>query len=163
MIKRILSLVILLSFIVTGIAFSAQIPDVTQPASGPEKWQMSVFNNSGAALDDGDLVIWDVGSSTGDDDMYVTTSTTAGTGPIAGVVEGSIAIASTGSITVYGVTNVDTDGGGVTGAGTNMTVGSQTGTATTIGSRTNAHLLGVSVAATASNSTQIFVNPGYAK
>ncbi len=71
--------------------------------------KIPVFNNSGVALDTGDVVIWDVGSSTGDNDLYVTTTTTSNTGLVAGVVSSAIGISSSGSIIVYGFAECDID------------------------------------------------------
>lgn len=154
---RNLSLALLLSFVIAGFAFSAQIPDITQPKTGPEAWSMSVYNNSGAALDAGDIVIWDIDSSTGDNDMYVTTTTTPGTGPIAGVVKRAIGIAEEGSIVIYGVTSVDTVGS-ISGVGSPITTSGTIGSATSV-SGAGIHTLGHSLATTSSGSTQVFVNP----
>lgn len=157
---KLFSLAILLSFVVIGFAFAAQIPDITQPSTGNESWSMQVHNNSGAALDDGDVVIWDIDSSTGDDDMYITTTSTKGTGPIAGVVKGSIAIGDVGTIVVYGYATVDTVGAGEAGGrGTPMTTSGTTGSVTTDAAAGN-YILGDSVVATSSGSTIVFVNPG---
>lgn len=156
---KILSLAILLSFVMTGLAFSAQIPDITQPSTGNEAWNMQVFNNSGAVLDAGDVVIWDIDSSTGDEFMYVDTTETAGTGPIAGVVLDTIGISSTGTITVYGYAVVDTQpGNGATGPGTPMTTSGTTGDARSDVSATH-RILGYSLVATSSGSTIVFVVP----
>ncbi len=157
---KILSLAILLSFAVTGLAFSAQIPDITQPTTGNEAWNMQVFNNSGAALDAGDVVIWDIDSSTNDEFMYVDTTETAGTGPIAGVVLDTIGISETGTITVYGYATVDTAPRTVTGRGTAMTTSATTGSAQAIVfGAGETYVLGHSLVATSSGSTIVFVNP----
>ena len=69
---------------------------------------VSVYNNSGSDLDEGDVVVWQVGSATGDNDLYVTTTTTADTGLVAGVVmKDGIATASVGDIIVYGLAQCD--------------------------------------------------------
>jgi len=106
--KKILSLVAIL---VLGIAtvsyafFGAADPKTTDGAANVK---IPVYNNSGSALDEGDVVVWDIGSSTGDNDLYVTTTTTANTGLVAGVVsEAGIAAASNGSIIVYGLAKCD--------------------------------------------------------
>ena len=64
----------LLCLFVTSSASAANIPLVTSPSDGGEKWLMNVYNNSGSALDEGDIVVWDIDASTGDDYMYVTTA-----------------------------------------------------------------------------------------
>lgn len=159
---KILSLAVLLSFVMIGFAFSAQIPDVTQPQAGSEKWSMSVFNNSSSALDDGDIVIWDIDSSTGDAFMYVNTTATANTGPIAGVVQGAISAKSVGSITIYGLDTVDVISTfSSSGPGQVITTSGTTGSGQAGGS-TSDYIVGhlqqsVTLGA---GSAVIFVNPG---
>lgn len=84
------------------------------PTNGPAAIHVPAYNNSGSALDQGDVVIWDIDASTGDDDFYVTTTTTAETSLVAGVVgSGGCAAASSCSIVVWGIAQCDTDAGGV--------------------------------------------------
>lgn len=65
-----------------------------------------------AALDAGDVVVWDIGASTGDNDAWVATTTTANTGLVAGVVwPNAISAASTGTIVIYGMAECDTKSG----------------------------------------------------
>lgn|SRR3990167_4378570 len=105
--RKLLSLVLAL-LLMSGVAFAASIPQSEDPVAGPAVWTVPVYNNSGAILDIGDVVVWDIGSSTGDDDNYVTTTTTADTALVAGVVYPSdIAIGGTGTIAVKGVVQVD--------------------------------------------------------
>ena len=76
--------------------------------------KIPVYNFSSSALGEGDVVVWDVGNSTGDNDLYVNTTTTASTALVAGVVsQGGIAAKSAGSIIVYGLAQCDV---GVSGA-----------------------------------------------
>lgn len=107
--KRILVITAILAL---GIAFNAQawIRGINpQSADGQGAVVMPVYNNSGGALDEGDVVVWDIGSSTGDNDIYVTTTTTANTGLVAGVVtEAGCATASACSIIVFGPAQCDT-------------------------------------------------------
>jgi hypothetical protein len=85
--------------------FGIADPKTTEGAANVK---IPVYNNSGSALDEGDVVIWQVGSSTGDNDLYVTTTSTANTGLVAGVVaQGGIASASSGVIIVYGLAQCD--------------------------------------------------------
>lgn len=92
-----------------GVSHAANIPGAVDPKGGPEVWTVPVYNNSGGTLDVGDVVIWDIVSSTGDNDNYVTTTTTADyTGPVAGVVyPADIAAGDSGTIAIYGVVQVD--------------------------------------------------------
>jgi len=78
-------------------------------ADGASNVKIPVYNNSGGALDVGDVVVWQIGSATGDDDLYVTTTTTANTGLVAGVVGQTIATASVGSVITYGFAECDID------------------------------------------------------
>ena len=106
--KKLLFLVLALLLGLSTSVFARECSQSPEPQNGgPENCVTSVYNNSGAALDDGDVVIWDIEQSTGDNDNWVTTTTTGDTFLVAGVVEGSIAIGDSGTITVYGVTNVD--------------------------------------------------------
>lgn len=102
-------LVCLLSLLlISGVAYGASIPNAVNPKDGPEIWLTEVYNNSGSALDAGDVVVWDIGSSTGDDDNYVTTSTTADTMLVAGVVyPAGIAASASGSIAIKGIVDCD--------------------------------------------------------
>lgn len=111
--KKLLFLVLALLLGLSTSVFALECSQSPEPQNGgPENCVTSVYNNSGSALDDGDVVVWDVGSSTGDNDNWVTTTTTADTYLVAGVVEGTIAIGDSGFITVKGVTNVDTQAAG---------------------------------------------------
>jgi hypothetical protein len=63
---------------------------------------------SASALDVGDVVVWAIGDSTGDNDNYVATTTTANTYIVAGVVyPAAIAAGEVGSIAVRGPVQVD--------------------------------------------------------
>jgi len=82
----------------TGLVQAQQAVD---PMAGPEVWVTSVYNNSGTALSSGDIVVWNISSSTGDNDNYITTTTTEDTVLVAGIVyPESIGIGKTGSIAV---------------------------------------------------------------
>ena len=84
--KKILSIVfaILLVVSITGVAISHQAT-----------YQAKVTNEGGstitvpvyaaAALDAGDVLVWAIADSTGDNDMWVATTTTADTGTVAGI------------------------------------------------------------------------------
>ena len=106
--KKLLFLVLTL-LLLSGVSFAASIPEGVDATTGPELWLTVVYNNSSNALDVGDVVIWDMDASTGDNDNYVNTTTTANyTGAIAGVVYPSaISAASVGSIVIRGPVAVD--------------------------------------------------------
>ena len=88
--------------------FAANIPDVEDPKDGPAVWLMPVYNNSGGTLDVGDVVVWDTDASTGDNDNYVNTTTTADTYIVAGVIyPADITAGNSGTIAIRGVVQVD--------------------------------------------------------
>jgi len=95
---------------------------------GAANVKVPVYNNSGGALTEGAVVVWQIGSSTGDNDLYVTTTTTADTALVAGVVaQGGIASASSGAIVVYGMAQCDTGANSV-GDGGQLCTSTQAGT-----------------------------------
>jgi hypothetical protein len=89
-------------------AFATGIQTAVEPKSGgPIVWTESVYNASNTDFDAGDVVVWTIGDSTGDNDLWVTTNTTttaAANNLVAGVVY-PVAIASgdIGSIAVWGI------------------------------------------------------------
>lgn len=146
-----------------GVAFSvhaANIPTVTSPSDSGERWLMNVYNNSGAALDDGDIVIWDIDASTGDDYMYVDTIETQDTGPIAGVVNGSISTAEVGQIVIYGQKDVDLAGIRNGGIGVTVTTSTTTGSGEPIGGAKYYVGFLMETVAKGTSSASIMVNPG---
>ena len=94
--------------------YAISIPDTEQiiNASGEEAvWLMGVYNNEGATLDAGDVVVWDIASSTGDNDYYVKKVSETDTFMVAGIVYGKdIASSSNGVIAVKGIVDVDVTG-----------------------------------------------------
>jgi len=99
----VLSLAILL---VAGLVYAANIPEYVKGDDGPEVWLTEVY--SAGAQDAGNVVIWAIDDSTGDNDNYVETTTTAETFNIAGVVYPiAIAAGDTGTIAIKGVVPVD--------------------------------------------------------
>lgn len=98
-----------------GLAHAISIPDGEDAKNGPAVWLVPVYNNSGSTMDVGDVAVWDISSSTGDVSNYVTTTTTAGTSIVAGIVyRNDIAAGDTGTIAVHGVVAVDMASGGNT-------------------------------------------------
>ena len=106
--KKLIVLVAVLLMGVTSV-FAQQYTDIVEPQSGgPNVALQSVWNNGASTLDVGDVVIWDVDASTGDNDQWVATTTTADTYVVAGVVYPSdITAGSRGTIAVRGPVAVD--------------------------------------------------------
>jgi len=92
---------------IAGVAFAHTIG--VDPKAGPMIQTIPVFNNhASTTMDAGDVVVWDIGNSTGDNDNYVTLSTTADTGLVAGVIwPASIVAQSTGTMAIYGMVECD--------------------------------------------------------
>ena len=94
--------------------YAISIPDSEQiiNATGEEAvWLMGVYNNHGSTLDVGDVVVWDIASSTGDNDYYVKKVSETDTFMVAGIVYGNdIAASSNGVIAVRGIVDVDVTG-----------------------------------------------------
>lgn len=155
-------LALLLSFSMTGVVFAANIPEYIDPDDGgPEIWTTEVYNNSGAALDIGDIVVWDIGSSTGDNDNWVTTTTTADTFLVAGVVYPvGITTAATGTIAIKGPVSVDVITASATAAGqlicSSATAGSGANCTTQTG---QAAAIGFTNAAASSGTVMVTVQP----
>lgn len=105
--KFLLSLLMLLSF--AGVSFATSIPEAIEPnAGGANVWLESVYNNSGSSMAAGSVAVWQVGSSTGGVSNWVTTTTTADTFLVAGVVYPSaIAAGAVGTIAIKGPVNVN--------------------------------------------------------
>ena len=97
--------------LIAGMAYAVSIPQSEFPTEGPYIWTVPVYNNTTSTMDVGDCVIWDIGSSTGDDDNYVDLAIAGeeGTYLTAGVVVGNdIPSYGMGQIAVHGVVSVDT-------------------------------------------------------
>lgn len=139
------------------LAHAVSIPEAEDASNGPAVWTVPVYNNSGGTLNVGDVVIWDSDNSTGDNDNYVTTTTTGDTYIVAGVVYPSaISAASNGTIAVHGVVAVNmTTGGG-------DTVKGPVCTSTTAGKArscsTNAAMFGQVTTVTTSGSANVYVH-----
>ena len=69
---------------------------------------------SASALEAGNVVVWAIDDSTGDNDAWVESTTTADTGIVAGVVwPNAIAAGGTGTIVIYGMAECDVSSVGV--------------------------------------------------
>ena len=100
--------ILLTILLFSGIAYSANVPEGVDSTAGPEVWLTEVYNNYTTELGVGDLVVWDFDSATGDNDNYVTATTTADTFAIAGIVYPSaIPAVRSGTIAIRGVVAVD--------------------------------------------------------
>uniref|UniRef100_A0A6M3LI06 Uncharacterized protein n=1 Tax=viral metagenome TaxID=1070528 RepID=A0A6M3LI06_9ZZZZ len=103
-----LFLIIALIIFVAGVANAANIARVVDPKNQPEVWTTIVYNNDDAVMNPGAVVIWDIDASTGDNDNYVTITTTADTQLVAGIVyPTAIPVGGIGSIAIYGCVDVD--------------------------------------------------------
>ena len=113
--KKLFLFLLLSIFVASGVQAS---PYAYDPTNGPSALIVPVYNNSGGALDEGDVVVWDTDASSGDDDFYVTTTTTADTDLVAGVVaSGGCATASTCNLVIWGIAQCDVNAGGAGEAG----------------------------------------------
>ncbi len=143
--------------LIAGPVSAASIPGVEDPKDGPGVWLVPVFNNSGATLDEGDVVVWDISSSTGDNDNYVTRTTTADTFLVAGVITNSSVVdQSTGTIAIRGVVTVDTTTS--VGIGSLMCSSGTAGSATQCSSTvSDADAFGFATAASAAGTATVYV------
>ena len=120
--------------IFAGIASAANVQTYVDPKSGgPEVWVDSVYNASNTDMDAGDVVVWTVGDSTGDNDLWVTTTTSQGAAAqnlVAGVVYPvAIALGDVGSIAIWG-TGVSVDvNASITTAGDELCASTTAGSA----------------------------------
>src|SRR3990167_5752867 len=120
-------LVVLLILGMAVVSQAASIPQSERGNEGPAPWYIPVYNNSGSDFDAGDVVTWDIGSSTGDNDNYVTTTTASDTLLVAGVVwPNAITAGDTGTIAIKGVVECDIGAQGV-GAGGPLCTSATTG------------------------------------
>lgn len=153
--KKLLILAILLLGLAST-SYAISIPEAEDPANGPAVWTVPVYNNSGGSLAVGSVVVWDIDSSTGDNDNWVTTTTTVDTSIVAGVVYSSaIAAASYGLIAVHGVVPVTTLAGHLSAV---KGLACSSGTAGSARScTTNASAFGIVTTANTGTSTNVFL------
>jgi len=99
--------ILFLGMVSTAQAHTMMADGKTTDGAAYHTWP--VFNNSSSALDEGDVVVWDVAASTGNNDLYVNTTTTANTGLVAGVVTSAGCVASSAcDIIIFGLAKCDT-------------------------------------------------------
>lgn len=138
--------------LIAGMANAVSIPQSEDPNHGPGVWMVPVY--SAGALDVGDVVVWAIDDSTGDNDNWVETTTTANTSIVAGVVYPSaISAGGTGTIAIRGVVQVDVEGG--IAAGDLLCTSSTAGTAKSCGTQTIAAYGQFGIATSAASSGEV--------
>ena len=101
-------LCLLAVLLISGTAYAVSMPQVEYSKEGPGVWLVPVYNNDSTDLAAGDVVVWDIGSSTGDDDNYVVDTTTANTVIVAGVIwPKTIAVGDSGTMAIRGAIKCD--------------------------------------------------------
>lgn len=149
---------VLLSFVMASQSYAWFAADA-KTTEGAASVKIPAYNNSGGTLDAGDVVVADFSSSTGDNDLYVTTTTTADTGRVVGVVwPDSIAAASSGSVVVYGFAECDVS---ATGVGVNGAICTSTtaGSGDTCASQTAGYRYAIANIAGGNTQISCFVKP----
>lgn len=157
---KIFSLAILLSFVVTGLAFATGLSQVTSPKNYPTVWTEQVYNGSGSDIATQRVVEWDFDVSDSSinefDDMCPWVQTTDATDDIwtAGVTLSNQGIANgeTGTIIIKGPAVVY-DGIGTSVCTVNTVVGGVSGgaCADTTGASDDKTHLGIVIKTTATN------------
>lgn len=154
--KKLLSLVALL--LIAGVASAANIPRVEDAKDGPGVWTIPVYNNSGGTMDVGDVAIWDIYNSTGDNDNYVTRTNVRDTHLVAGVVYPvDIADGDVGTIAIRGVVQVDVSDGGLEVVNGLACTGTTAGAATSCAATSGGYSFGIVTQAASSGSALIYV------
>lgn len=150
-------LLLILALLLLGAtnSFAIAIPQGENPSEGPAIWIVPVYNNASTTVDVGDVVVWDISNSTGDNDNWITTTTTADTAIVAGVIWGAdIASGGVGNMAVHGVVQVDVL------SGLNV-VNALACTSTTAGSAktcdTTANAFGIVTTVTSSSSANVYL------
>lgn len=160
--KKFVFLFAALLIAMTGLVHAAAIQGSVDPTAGPEVWYTDVYNNSSGDLDAGDVVVWNIDGSTGDNDNYVTTTTTAGTFLVAGVANRAIVDGDIGSIVIRGIVTVDVL---TTGTASDIAAGTPLCTSTTAGSARNCRgnldefAFGHATASASGGTVTAYINP----
>jgi len=134
-----------------GVASAVNIPKIEDPTNGPAIWLLPVYNNeTSTTIDAGDVAVWDIGNSTGDNDNYVIQSTAADTFLVAGIVYPvDIVAKSDGFLAIKGVVTVDVGAGNSVGTNSLLCSSAVAGAANTCSdSASDPNAFGFSVAAT---------------
>jgi len=105
--------------LIAGAAYAVSIPQTEDAENGPFVWYVPVYNSNASTLAAGDVVVWEIDESTGDNDNWVEDTTTADTPLVAGVIwPSSIAVGASGTMAVHGVVECTVDASGVGAMGT---------------------------------------------
>lgn len=148
--------VLLAVLLMGGVCFAQN--QMIDPTTSVAQDRTSVYNNSGGDLDIGDVVVWDIDASTGNNDAYITTTTTADTHLVAGIVyPDAIATGQVGSILTFGVGTCDTLYGAAPAENGDLCTSTTAGAGSNC-STSGANQYGFCTAVAASNSCTCFVN-----
>lgn len=147
--------------LVVGVAGLAQLAQAHNVFYNPEDTMgyigVPVYNNSGSAMGPGTVAVWDIGSSSGDNDAWVTTTSTDNTSIVAGVIwPNNIPIGTAGYMVIWGLAECDI-GPFAVSAGTPICTSTTTGQGNGCGN--NAAQYGITETVTAgSEQVKCFVN-----
>lgn len=131
--RKFILMAVLMMF--AGYVHATNIQQFVEPKSGgPLVWTESIYNASNTDLGAGDVVIWTIADSTGDNDLWVTTTTGGATNTTAGKQAGvvwpnAITSGNVGSIAIWGVGVAVDVMAGVTTAGDELCAGTTAGAA----------------------------------
>ena len=147
---------------VNTINIGSSIPNVVDPVAGPEVWTLPVYSSS--LLDVGNVVIWAIQDSSGDNDYWVEESSTADTVLVAGIVwPAPIAAGGTGTIAVRGIVTDETAGTtGVEGsidAGDSVCMSSTSGVVHVCTSGSEKYSIGHGLATESGGGVLLYINP----
>jgi len=152
-----LLLVALAILLVAGVAH-AQI--ITGETDGPFRRLIGVRNSGATALDAGDVVVWEISDSTGDNDAYVQATTTADTFLVAGVMLSAAGIDDQGIMITWGIADVDTASSGTIMEGSLLCTSTTTGAVDTCSeAASDSEAVGFATVAESGGSVTAFVNP----
>lgn len=124
--KKLLLGILLVMVAMTGIVYAHSI--AYNPEDTMSYQTVPVYNNSGGTLSAGAVVVWDIGSSSSDNDAWVTTTTNADTAIVAGIIwPYPITAGTSGSMVIWGLAQCDVGAFAVT-AGTPVCTSTVAGT-----------------------------------
>lgn len=145
----------------------SNIPRAVDPINGPEVWTVPVYSASEVQV--GDVVVWTVDDSSGDNDYWVENTTTEATGSVAGIVfPATISAGGTGAVAVRGIvtgnTVVTPHGAGTIAAGDLICTANETANiglgAVEVCTPANApYAIGYATADESGNSVLMYLNP----
>lgn len=155
--KKYLSLIVLAGLVLASATIVFAHTIAYNPEDTMSYMTVPVYNNSGSTLSAGAVVVWDIGSSSLDNDAWVTTTTSADTSIVAGIIwPYAIDAGKPGSMAVWGLAECDM-GAFAVSAGTPICTSTSAGTAGNCGSERA--MIGITGTATAGNEqVKCFVN-----